>query len=321
MKVANNILELIGNTPVVKVGGLDTNNCDLFVKLEYQNPGGSIKDRMALYMINDAKMSGRLGEGQEIVEASAGNTGIGLALVARRLGHKVTIIVPDKMAELKVKTLKALGAETIVTRSDVGKGHPEYYQDLAEKMAKDRRAFYINQFENPSNALAHETMTAPEIWRQMNNDLDAIVVGVGSSGTITGISRFFRKVAPNLKIILADPSGSILKEFIEEGEIKSTPGSWLVEGIGEDFIPTLSDFSMVSHAYSVTDEESFLTARELFLSDGIMGGSSTGTLVAAALKYCQTQNKRQRVLTFACDTGNRYLDKFYDEEWMDNFKV
>jgi len=208
--VYSNILETIGNTPMVELQKLDTGLCRLFVKLENQNPGGSIKDRIALSMINEAELSGKLKSGGTIIEATAGNTGIGLALVAQMKGYKIILIIPDKMSQEKINHLRSLGAEIILTRSDVGKGHPQYYQDLARKIAKETGAFFVNQFENPANPLAHETTTGPEIWEQMQHDVDAVVVGVGSSGTITGLTHFFKKVSDKTEIVLADPEGSVL---------------------------------------------------------------------------------------------------------------
>jgi cystathionine beta-synthase len=199
----------------------------------------------------------------------------------------------------------------------VAKGHPEYYQDLAKSMAnKLENAFFINQFGNPSNPKAHEDVTGPEIWNQMGGDLDAIVLGVGSSGTVTGLSHFFEKAAPDLELVLADPEGSILAGYINDGVLPDKSGSWLVEGIGEDFLPVISDFSRVSGAYAISDRESMATGRDLLKKEGILAGSSTGTLVAAALKYCQAQTERKSVLTLACDTGNRYLSKMYNDFWM-----
>ena len=310
------VLDLIGNTPLVPVTRFDTGQCTLLLKLESQNPGGSIKDRIGVAMIEAAERDGRLQPGGTVVEATAGNTGLGLALVARAKGYRVVLVVPDKMSSEKVLHLKALGAEVHTTRSDVGKGHPDYYQDVAARLAQDiPGAFFADQFNNPANPLAHETGTAPEIWAQTGHDVDAIVVGVGSAGTITGLTRFFRKVQPALGFVLADPSGSILAEYVRSGTV-GTAGSWAVEGIGEDFVPSIADLSGVTHAYSIPDEESFASARELLKREGILGGSSTGTLLAAALRYCREQTEPKRVVSFVCDTGTRYLSKVYNDQWM-----
>lgn len=316
MAVYSNALDLIGNTPIVEVKCFDTNGSSLFVKLENQNPGGSIKDRIALFMIQAAEREGKLKPGGTILEATAGNTGIGLALVAKLKGYQLKLVIPDKMSREKIQHLRALGAECIITRTDVMKGDPEYYQDMAERIANETGAYYVNQFNNPANPLAHESGTGPEIWSQMNHNLDAVVVGVGSSGTLTGLSRFFSKVAPHVQMVLADPAGSVLKEFVDTGKITKEAGSWLVEGIGEDFIPPIADFSRCKHAYSITDEESFFYGRELLAKEGILAGSSSGTLVASALQYCKAQTSPKRVLTFICDNGNKYLSKMYNDYWM-----
>ena len=317
MNVCKNVLELIGNTPVVRVNHLDTGPCELYLKLENQNPGGSIKDRIALKMIEEAERRGDLKPGATIVEGTAGNTGLGLALVAAQKGYRLVLVIPDKMSREKISNLKAMGADVIITRSDVGKGHPEYYQDLAQSIAEETEgAYFINQFGNPDNPLAHETMTGPEMLEQMGKDLDAVVIGVGSSGTITGLSRYFAEAAPNLELVLADPEGSILADYIATGKVREDAGGWLVEGIGEDFLPSISDFTRVRKAYSISDRESFQTARELLKKEGLLGGSSTGTLVAAALRYCREQTEPKKVLSMVCDTGNKYLSKVYNDYWM-----
>ena len=228
------VLALIGNTPLVRVTRFDTGICTLFLKLESQNPGGSIKDRIGVSMIESAERDGRLKPGGTVVEATAGNTGLGLALVARAKGYRVVLVVPDKMSSEKVLHLKAMGAEVHTTRSDVGKGHPDYYQDRAAALVREiPGAFYANQFGNPDNPRAHEEGTGPEIWAQMEHDVDAIVVGVGSCGTLTGLTRFFRRTQPALAFVLADPVGSILAEYTRSGVVGEA-GSWAVEGIGED---------------------------------------------------------------------------------------
>jgi len=317
MPVHQSVLELIGNTPIVKARRLDSGGCELFFKLENANPGGSIKDRIGLSMIEGAEQAGRIKPGDTLVEGTAGNTGIGLALVAQQKGYRLILVVPDKMSREKIFNLKAMGAEVVLTRSDVAKGHPQYYQDLAERIARETPgAYFINQFGNPDNPRAHERVTGPEILKQMDGKLDAVVFGCGSSGTMTGLSRHFASAAPNVELILADPVGSILAQFINEGTLSAKSASWMVEGIGEDFLPSISDFSRVKKAYAITDKESFLAGRELLAKEGILGGSSTGTLLAAALKYCREQTAPKRVLVLVCDTGNKYLSKMYNDYWM-----
>lgn len=309
-------LDMIGNTPLVEVHHLDTGPCRLFLKLESQNPGGSIKDRIGRSMIEAAEAEGRLQPGGTIVEATAGNTGLGLALVAAQKGYRLIIVVPDKMAQEKIFHLKALGAEVRLTRSDVGKGHPEYYQDMAERIAAEEGAWFVNQFGNPANPRAHETTTGPEIYAQMDGDVDAVVCGVGSAGTITGLSHYFAEASPKTQMVLADPEGSILADYVNTGVAPNEVGSWIVEGIGEDFIPPIADFSRVAKAYAVSDKDALLAARELLRAEGILAGSSSGTLLAAALRYCREQTEAKRVVAFVCDSGNKYLSKMYNDFWM-----
>lgn len=313
---AQGALALIGGTPMVRVVHLDTGPCELFLKLESANPGGSIKDRIGLSMISAAERDGRLGPGRgHLVEATAGNTGLGLALVAAQRGYRLTLVIPDKMSREKVLHLKALGAEVVMTRSDVEKGHPEYYQDMAERIAREEGALYVNQFGNPANPAAHETTTGPEIVAQLGGRLDAMVCGVGSGGTITGLSRHFAKAMPGCEMVLADPQGSVLADFVERGTFGKA-GSWLVEGIGEDFVPPIADLSRVRRAYRIPDRESLETARDLLRAEGILAGSSTGTLLAAALRFCREQDRPRRVCTIVCDSGNKYLSKMFDDLWM-----
>src|SRR6187549_174335 len=312
------ILSLIGDTPLVEATQFDTGPCRLFLKLENHNPSGSIKDRIALSMIEAAERDGRLQPGGTIIEATAGNTGLGLALIAGAKGYRIILVIPDKMSQEKIAHVRALGAEVRLTRSDVTRGHPEYYQDVAAKLTKQiPGAFYVNQFGNPANPLAHERTTGPEIWEQMRHDVDAVVVGVGSGGTLTGLGRFFNRVKPRrgIEMVLADPKGSILYEYVKSGKLLEA-GSWAVEGIGEDFIPEIADMSLLTDAFEIDDGESFATARELLSKEGIFGGSSTGTLLAGALRYCRQQTKPKRVVTFVCDSGNKYLSKMFNDVWM-----
>jgi cystathionine beta-synthase len=319
MATHDSVLELVGETPVIRARRLDAGLCTLYLKLESQNPGGSIKDRIGMSMIEAAEQRGDIKPGDTLVEGTAGNTGIGLALVAQQKGYRLILVVPDKMSREKIFNLKAMGAQVVLTRSDVAKGHPDYYQDMAERIARETPgAYFINQFGNPDNPAAHEFGTGPEILRQMADvgGLDAIVFGCGSSGTMTGLSRCFATQSPHTELILADPVGSILEDYINRGDIVEKSASWMVEGIGEDFLPPISDFTRVKKAYAISDKESFLTARELLEKEGILGGSSTGTLLATALKYCREQTTPKNVLSFVCDTGNKYLSKMYNDFWM-----
>jgi cystathionine beta-synthase len=312
----NNVLDLIGNTPLVRLRRLDAGPCELYAKLESHNPGGSIKDRIGLRMIETAEQDGRLAPGGTIIEATAGNTGLGLALVSLLKGYRLQLVIPDKMSQEKIFHLRAMGVQIVMTRSDVGKGHPEYYQDMAKRIASETPgAFYIDQFSNPANPRTHETWTAPEIWTQMDHRLDAVVCGVGTGGTLTGIGRFMQRAAPHVQMVLADPKGSVLADVVNTGT-HGEAGSWLVEGIGEDFVPSNCDLRFVAKAYTIPDAESLLTARDLLLKEAIFGGSSAGTLLAAALRYCREQTTPRRVVTIVPDAGGKYLSKMFNDYWL-----
>ncbi len=310
------ILETIGNTPLVELPNLDTGPCRLFVKLESQNPGASVKDRIAVTMIEAAEREGHLKPGGTIVEATSGNTGIGLALIGRQKGYRVIIFIPDKMSVEKIYHLRALGAEVHVTRADAPPGHPENYQDMARRIAEETPgAYFIHQHGNPHNAEAHEKTTGPEIWEDMDQDLDAVVCGIGTAGTITGVGHFMKRTAPHVEIVLADPEGSVVGPYVQTGELDKA-GQWLVEGIGEDELPPIGDLAVIDRTYMIPDIESMQAARELLLREGIMGGSSTGTLIAGALRWCREQTEPRRVVTFVCDSGMKYLSKMYNDYWM-----
>jgi cystathionine beta-synthase len=310
------LLDLIGKTPMVEVTRIDTGPCRLFLKLEAQNPGGSIKDRIALSMIAAAEKEGFLKSGGTIVEATAGNTGLALTLVGQAKGYKVLLVIPDKMSKEKIQHLRAMGADVRLTRSDVPHGHPEYYTDMAERLAQQiPGGFYVNQFANDANSLAHFETTGPEIWEQMDHEIDAFVAGIGSGGTITGIARFLKSVGSDAKIILADPVGSTLAGIVNEG-VPGPEGSYTVEGIGQNFVPDTADMSLIDKAYSIPDAEAIATVRELLLKEGVLAGSSSGTLIASALRWCREQTEPKRVVTFVCDTGAKYLSKVYNDAWL-----
>ena len=310
------LLDLIGKTPMVEVTKIDTGPCRLFLKLEAQNPGGSIKDRIALSMIAAAEAEGFLKPGGTIVEATAGNTGLALTLVGQAKGYKVLLVIPDKMSKEKIQHLRAMGADVRLTRSDVPHGHPEYYTDMAERLAQQiPGGFYVNQFANDANSLAHFQTTGPEIHEQMGGDIDAFVAGIGSGGTITGIARYLKSVGSDAKIVLADPVGSTLAGIVNEG-VPGPEGSYTVEGIGQNFVPDTADMSLIDKAYSIPDAEAIATVRELLLKEGVLAGSSSGTLIASALRWCREQTEPKRVVTFVCDTGAKYLSKVYNDAWL-----
>lgn len=314
------VLEMIGRTPMLELSKMSAAPCRLFVKMELMNPAGSIKDRIGLSMIEGAERDGKLNpKGNPlptIVEATAGNTGLGLALVAGQRGYKLKVVVPDKMSQEKIQHLRAMGAEVVLARSDVQKGHPEYYQEVAARIARETpNSLYVNQFGNNHNTRAHYESTGPEIWEQMQGRIDAVVLGVGSGGTLSGIGRYLREKNPNIKIILSDPAASMLHPLVNEGKTVKA-GPWLVEGMGEDFVPDICDLKLVNEAIPVTDGEAFMAARELLAQEGILAGSSTGCLVHAALKWCRKQTKPMNVVTIVCDTGGKYLSKFFNDFWM-----
>jgi len=310
------LLDLIGRTPMVEVTRMDTGPCRLFLKLENQNPGGSIKDRIAVSMIEAAEREGFLKPGGTIVEATAGNTGLALTLVGRAKGYNVLLVIPDKMSKEKIQHLRAMGADVRLTRSDVPHGHPEYYTDMAERLAQQiPGAFFVNQFDNAANLRAHVDTTGPEILEQMNGQVDAFVAGIGSGGTITGVAKYLKQQGSAAQIILADPVGSTLAGLVNEGA-PGPEGSYTVEGIGQNFVPDTADITLVDRAYSIPDVEAIATVRELLLREGILAGSSSGTLIAAALRWCREQTEPKRCVTFVCDTGAKYLSKVYNDAWL-----
>ena len=313
---SGSLLDLIGKTPMVEVTRIDTGACRLFLKLESQNPGGSIKDRIALSMIEAAEQEGWLKPGGTIVEATAGNTGLALTLVGQAKGYKVLLVIPDKMSKEKIQHLRAMGAEVRLTRSDVPHGHPEYYTDMAERLAQSiPGGFYVNQFNNPANWAAHVKTTGPEIWEQLGGQVDGFVAGIGSGGTITGVAKFLKSQGSKAEIILADPVGSTLAGIVNEG-VPGPEGSYTVEGIGQNFVPETADMDLIDKAYSIPDAEAIATVRELLLKEGILAGSSSGTLIAAALRWCREQTEAKTCVTFVCDTGAKYLSKVYNDAWL-----
>ena len=310
------LLDLIGATPMVEVTKMDTGPCRLLLKLESQNPGGSVKDRIALSMIAAAEREGFLKPGGTIVEATAGNTGLALTLVGQAKGYRVLLVIPDKMSKEKIQHLRAMGADVRLTRSDVPHGHPEYYTDMAERLAQQiPGGFYVNQFANDANSAAHFVTTGPEIWTQTGGEIDALVAGIGSGGTITGTARYLKSVGSKAEIILADPVGSTLAGIVNEG-VPGPEGSYSVEGIGQNFVPDTADITLIDRAYSIPDTEAIATVRELLLKEGVLAGSSSGTLIAAALRWCREQSEPKTCVTFVCDTGAKYLSKVYNDAWL-----
>ena len=313
----NNLLEMVGNTPVVKVNNIDTGPCDLFVKLENLNPGGSIKDRVGIKIIEEAEKNGSLKPGGVIVECTAGNTGLGLALAAKLKGYELILVIPDKMSQEKVMHLEAMGVDIVFTRSDVEKGHPEHYQEMAAAIVeKTPGAFFADQFSNPANPLVHETTTGPEIWSQMEGNVDAFVAGVGTGGTISGVGKFLKSKNKDIQIVVADPVGSVIADAVNTGNYKYEGGSWLVEGIGEDYIPDNLNLDIIDEGIYVSDKDAFEMLNKLLQEEGILAGTSCGTLVHAAVEWCKLQKTPKKVVTLICDTGNKYLSKAFNKDCL-----
>lgn len=316
-KLANNVLEAIGNTPVVKLNKLTQGlAAEIYVKLEFANPGGSIKDRIAPFIVAEAVKSGRLKPGGTIVEATSGNTGMGLAMAAAVHGYKVVCVMSTKQSVDKQNMLRAMGAEVVVTPADVGPDDPRSYYSVAKKIAAERpNAILGNQYDNPANEEAHYQTTGPEIWEQMDHKLDYYVAGVGTGGTVSGTSRFLKEVNPNLKTIGIDPVGSILTEYHRTGKMGEAK-DYLIEGVGEDIIPGNVKFKMIDSFVQVNDQEAITALHRLAKEEGIFAGSSCGLAVAGAIKYARDNNIKGRMLVILPDSGSKYLGKFFNEEWL-----
>ncbi|MBU2493591.1 MAG: pyridoxal-phosphate dependent enzyme [Bacteroidetes bacterium] len=317
MDYKNNILELIGNTPLVKLNKLNRGlKPQIFAKLESANPGGSNKDRIGLNMILDAEKKGILKPGGTIVEATSGNTGIGLALTAAVKGYKAIMVLTDKASSEKVKYLKGLGAEVIVVSNAAEHDSPEFYVTVAKRIAEETpNSVFIYQYGNPANAEAHYKTTGPEIWKQTDGNITHFIAGVGTGGTISGTGRFLKEMNPNIQVIGADPVGSIFKTYKEENRlIKGTP--YLVEGIGQDCLPANVHFQYIDKFINVSDADSFSAARKLSTIEGIFAGGSTGTAVHVTLEVAKDLSENDIIVFVVCDTGERYLTKVFDIEWL-----
>ena len=305
-----NILEAIGRTPLIRLNRIAAGvSSPIYAKVEALNPGGSVKDRVGLAMIEAAERDGFLQPGGTIVEATAGNTGVGLALAAAVKGYRMIAVMPDKMSEDKVSLLRAYGAEVVVTATNVPPDSPESYNGVADRLAREiPGAWRPNQFENPRNPFAHATTTGPEIWEDSEGQVEVFVAGMGTGGTISGVARFLKGKNPGVTIVGADPEGSILSG--------DAPKSYKVEGIGEDFIPKTFNRQIVDEMVRVSDKESFNTARRLAREEGILAGGSSGTALAAALKYAQRLTHPRNIVVLLPDTGRNYLSKIFSDRWM-----
>jgi cystathionine beta-synthase len=315
-KILSNILETIGNTPLVKLNRLTEGiEAAVLAKLEFFNPGGSVKDRIGIFMIEDAQKKGLIKPGYTIVEPTSGNTGLGLALAAIIKGYKVICTIPDKMSAEKIDLLKALGAAVIITPTAVAPDDPNNYVKVAERIAGEQpNTFMPNQYFNPANPEIHYRTTGPEIWEQTEGNLDALVAGMGTGGTITGVGKYLKEKKPSIRIVGVDPEGSLYHH-----EFRGTSGeihTYKVEGIGEDFIPSNLDLKIVDEIVVVSDKDAFQTARRLAAQEGVFAGGSSGASVFASLQVARKLNKNQTVVAILPDTGRNYLTKIYSDEWM-----
>jgi cystathionine beta-synthase len=313
--VLETILQSVGRTPLVKLRRMTEGlQATVAIKVEAGNPGGSVKDRVALAMITDAERRGLLRPGGTIIEATAGNTGVGLAMVAAVKGYRCIFVLPDKMSAEKISLLKAYGAEVVITPTAVAPDSPESYNGVADRLTREiPGAWRPNQFANMNNPEIHYRTTGPEIWDQTDGKVTEFVSGVGTGGTISGVARYLKEMNPDIKVIGADPEGSVLSG--------GTPKSWKVEGIGEDFVPKTFNGQLVDEWVRIGDAESFQTARMLARREGMLLGGSTGTNVAAALRYARRLGPGHLVVTLGCDTGRNYLSKFFDDAWLAENKL
>ncbi|MFO3797477.1 MAG: pyridoxal-phosphate dependent enzyme, partial [Anaerolineales bacterium] len=320
-RVYDSIQGLIGNTPLVRLGRIAAHlQATLYAKLELLNPGGSVKDRVGWYIVEQAEARGELHPGGTIVEATSGNTGVGLAIAAALKGYKTIFVMPDKMSEEKIRLLRAFGARVVITPTAVPPEDPRSYYEVAKRLARETpNAILANQYHNPDNPRIHELTTGPEIWEQTEGRVTDVVIGMGTGGTITGVGRYLKRQNPAIRVIGVDIEGSILKEIwrnkgrIPEG---AYPKTYKVEGIGEDFLPSTTDLSVVDEIVRVNDKESFLWARALVRQEGIFAGGSSGAALAAAMKYAAPLPANRLVVVIFPDSGSRYLSKFYDDKWM-----
>ena len=323
-RVYDNILGAIGNTPLVRLSRIGRDlPVPLYAKLEFMNPGGSVKDRVGANIIEQAEKRGELKSGGTIVEATSGNTGVGLAIAAALKGYKTIFVMPDKMSNEKILLLRAYGAKVVITPTAVAPEDPRSYYEVAKKFARETpNAILANQYHNPDNPMTHEMTTGPEIWDQTSGRVTDVIIGMGTGGTISGIGHYLKRQNPNIKIVGVDIEGSILTEIWQSGgkiPEGAYPKTYKVEGIGEDFLPSATDIHVVDWIERAGDRESFLWARQLVRQEGIFAGGSSGSALAGALKYCRKLSGDRIAVVIFPDSGSRYLSKFYDDKWMREF--
>ena len=323
-RVFNNVLGAMGNTPLVRLERIGRDlPVPLYAKLEFMNPGGSVKDRVGANIVEQAEKRGELKPGGTIVEATSGNTGVGLAIAAALKGYKTIFVMPDKMSNEKILLLRAYGAKVVITPTDAGPGDPRSYYEVAKKFAREvPNAILANQYHNPDNPMTHELSTGPELWEQTEGKLTDVIIGIGTGGTLTGVGRYLKSKNPNIQIVGVDIEGSILTEIWQNnGKIPEGvyPKTYKVEGIGEDFLPSTMDIQYVDAIERAGDRESFLWARQLVRQEGIFAGGSSGSAIAGAIKYCRKLTPDRLPVVILPDSGTRYLSKFYDDKWMREF--
>ncbi|GAB4546046.1 MAG: cystathionine beta-synthase [Anaerolineales bacterium] len=323
-RVFNNILGAMGATPLVKLERLGKDlPAPLYAKLEFMNPGGSIKDRVGANIIEQAEKRGELKPGGTVVEATSGNTGVGLAIAAALKGYKTIFVMPDKMSNEKILLLRAYGSKVVITPTAVAPEDPRSYYEVAKRFARETpNAILANQYHNPDNPKTHEVSTGPELWEQTEGKVTDVIIGMGTGGTISGVGRYLKAQNPNIKIIGVDIEGSILTEIWQnKGKIPAGayPKTYKVEGIGEDFLPSTMDISVIDGIERAGDRESFLWARQLVRQEGIFAGGSSGAAIAGAMKYCRKLPADRIPIVILPDSGSRYLSKFYDDKWMREF--
>jgi cystathionine beta-synthase len=318
MTVKNNILETIGHTPIVRLNRvIGDSKTNFYAKLEYFNPGGSIKDRVGLHLIEKAEKAGHLKPGGTIIEATSGNTGVGLAIASAVKGYKCIFVMPDKMSDEKIRSLRAFGAKVVITPTAVYPEDPRSYYSVAKKLVEvTPNCFYANQYHNPDNPETHYQSTGPEIWEQMDGKVDAVVVGIGTGGTISGISKYLKEKNPKIQMVAVDPIGSLLTEYFRTGVLGKTTKVYKIEGIGEDFLPANVNFKAIDEFVQVNDKESFLMCRELLIKEGIFAGVSSGSAICGAMKYAKDHKEAKNILIIIPDSGNRYLSKAFNDTWM-----